>query len=173
MCFEATAVIITLTLLSQILELKAHSQTSAAIKSLLGLALKLARRINADGAERAVPLTYVHVCDWLRVRLGNRASVGGFVIEGGSAVGEFMRTGEPVRVIKRIGDDLIGATLKAKGRLVMCSEKVGVQAVLASIAQKTQRLKAASTKPARSRKASRASNARYPQRDLPKTRCCV
>ena len=133
--FEAAAVIISLTLLGQILELKARSQTSAAIKSLLGLAPKTARRVNADGTEEDVPLTHVHVGDSLRVRPGEKVPVDGVVIEGSSAVDESMLTGEPVPVTKRVGDKLIGATLNTNGALVMRSEKVGSQTVLASIVQ--------------------------------------
>ncbi|WP_310386286.1 heavy metal translocating P-type ATPase [Roseateles sp.] len=133
--FEAAAVIISLTLLGQVLELKARSQTSAAIKSLLGLAPKTARRINADGGEEDVPLAHVHVGDTLRVRPGEKVPVDGVVIEGSSAVDESMLTGEPMPVTKRIGDKLIGATLNTNGALVMRSEKVGAQTVLASIVQ--------------------------------------
>ena len=133
--FEAAAVIISLTLLGQILELKARSQTSAAIKSLLGLSPKTARRIDADGAEEDVPLNHVHVGDSLRVRPGEKVPVDGVVIEGSSAVDESMLTGEPVPVTKRVGDPLIGATLNTNGALVMRSEKVGSQTVLASIVQ--------------------------------------
>jgi len=131
--FEAAAVIISLTLLGQILELKARSQTSAAIKALLGLAPKTARRINADSSEEDVPLTHVHVGDRLRVRPGEKVPVDGVVLEGGSAVDESMLTGEPLPVSKRIGDKLIGATLNTSGALVMRSERVGSQTVLASI----------------------------------------
>ena len=133
--FEAAAVIISLTLLGQVLELKARSQTSAAIKSLLGLAPKTARRINADGSEEDVPLTHVHVGDTLRVRPGEKVPVDGIVIEGGSAVDESMLTGEPVPVTKRVGDKLIGATLNTNGALVLRAEKVGAQTVLSSIVQ--------------------------------------
>ena len=133
--FEAAAVIISLTLLGQILELKARSQTSAAIKSLLGLAPKTARRINTDGAEEDVPLTHVHVGDALRVRPGEKVPVDGVVTEGSSAVDESMLTGEPMPVTKRVGDKLIGATMNTSGALVMRSEKVGSQTVLASIVQ--------------------------------------
>ena len=133
--FEAAAVIISLTLLGQILELKARSQTSAAIKSLLGLAPKTARRINADGTEEDVPLTHVHVGDTLRVRPGEKVPVDGVVVEGASAVDESMLTGEPMPVTKRIGDKLIGATMNSNGALVMRSEKVGSQTVLASSVQ--------------------------------------
>ncbi|MBC7469421.1 MAG: copper-translocating P-type ATPase [Ramlibacter sp.] len=133
--FEAAAVIISLTLLGQILELKARSQTSAAIRSLLGLAPKTARRINADGTEEDVPLTHVHVGDMLRVRPGEKVPVDGAVVEGSSAVDESMLTGEPMPVTKRAGDSLIGATLNTSGALVMRSERVGSQTVLASIVQ--------------------------------------
>ncbi len=133
--FEAAAVIISLTLLGQILELKARSQTSAAIKSLLGLAPKTARRIQGDGSEEDVPLTHVHVGDSLRVRPGEKVPVDGVVLEGGSAVDESMLTGEPMPVSKRVGDPLIGATLNTSGALVMRADKVGSQTVLASIVQ--------------------------------------
>ncbi|MBC7698537.1 MAG: copper-translocating P-type ATPase [Bacteroidia bacterium] len=133
--FEAAAVIISLTLLGQILELKARSQTSAAIKSLLGLSPKTARRINADGKEEDVPLTHVHVGDMLRIRPGEKVPVDGIVTEGSSAVDESMLTGEPMPVSKGIGDKLIGATLNTNGAMVMRSEKVGSQTVLASIVQ--------------------------------------
>jgi Cu+-exporting ATPase len=123
--FEAAAVIISLTLLGQILELKARSQTSAAIKSLLGLAPKTARRIAADGSEEDVPLTHVHVGDLLRVRPGEKVPVDGVVVEGSSALDESMLTGEPLPVTKRPGDKLIGATLNTSGALVMRSEHVG------------------------------------------------
>ena len=133
--FEAAAVIISLTLLGQILELKARSQTSAAIKSLLGLAPKTARRIDAAGAEEDIPLAHVHVGDTLRVRPGEKVPVDGVVIEGSSAVDESMLTGEPLPVTKRPGDKLIGATLNTNGAIVMRSERVGSQTVLASIVQ--------------------------------------
>lgn len=133
--FEAAAVIISLTLLGQILELKARSQTSAAIKSLLGLSPKSARRINADGLEEDVPLTHVHVGDILRIRPGEKIPVDGVVTEGGSAVDESMLTGEPMPVTKGIGDKLIGATMNTNGALIMRSEKVGSQTVLAGIVQ--------------------------------------
>jgi len=133
--FEAAAVIISLTLLGQILELKARSQTSAAIKSLLGLAPKTARRIAADGSEADVPLTHVHVGDLLRVRPGEKVPVDGVVTEGASAVDESMLTGEPLPVSKRAGDKLIGATLNTSGALVMRSERVGAQTMLSQIVQ--------------------------------------
>jgi Cu+-exporting ATPase len=133
--FEAAAVIISLTLLGQILELKARSQTSVAIKSLLGLAPKTARRINADNTEEDIALTHVHVGDLLRVRPGEKVPVDGVVVEGSSAVDESMLTGEPMPVTKREADKLIGATLNTSGALVMRSQRVGSQTVLASIVQ--------------------------------------
>lgn len=133
--FEAAAVIISLTLLGQILELKARSQTSAAIKSLLGLSPKTARRINADGQEEDIPLTHVHLGDHLRVRPGEKVPVDGSVLEGESAVDESMLTGEPVPVMKRAGDSLIGATLNTHGSLVMEARKVGADTMLSQIVQ--------------------------------------
>lgn len=133
--FEAAAVIVSLTLLGQILELRARSQTSAAIKSLLGLAPKTARRINNDGTEEDVPLTHVHLGDTLRVRPGEKVPVDGVVLEGESALDESMLTGEPVPVTKRSGDKLIGATINTSGSLVMRAEKVGSQTMLSQIVQ--------------------------------------
>jgi Cu+-exporting ATPase len=133
--FEAAAVIISLTLLGQLLELKARSQTSAAIKSLLGLAPRTARRIEADGSESDVPLADVHVGDLLRIRPGEKVPVDGVVVEGRSAIDESMLTGEPIPVSKRPDDKVIGATLNTSGTLVMRSEKVGAQTVLAQIVQ--------------------------------------
>ena len=133
--FEAAAVIISLTLLGQMLELKARSQTSAAIKSLLGLAPKTARRIREDGTEEDVPLTHVHVGDLLRVRPGEKVPVDGIVTEGGSSVDESMLTGEPMPVAKRVGDKVIGATLNTSGALVMRSEHVGAATMLSQIVQ--------------------------------------
>lgn len=133
--FEASAVIISLTLFGQILELKARSKTSAAIKSLLGLAPKTARRIAADGTEEDVPLANVHVGDKLRVRPGEKVPVDGIVVEGSSALDESMLTGEPLPVTKRPGDKLIGATMNTSGALVMRSEHVGSATVLSQIVQ--------------------------------------
>ena len=137
--FEAAAVIISLTLLGQLLELKARSQTSAAIKSLLGLAPKTARRINPDGTEDDIPLTHVHAGDRLRVRPGEKVPVDGLVLEGESAVDESMLTGEPVPIMKHVGDSLIGATLNAHGSLVMQAQKVGSSTMLAQIVQMVAR----------------------------------
>ncbi len=133
--FEAAAVIISLTLLGQVLELKARSRASAAIKSLLGLAPKTARRIRDDGTEEDVLLAHVHVGDVLRIRPGEKVPVDGTVTEGASAVDESMLTGEPVPVTKRVGDRVIGATLNTTGALVMRSERVGAATVLAQIVQ--------------------------------------
>jgi Cu+-exporting ATPase len=133
--FEAAVVIVSLTLLGQILELKARSATSSAIRSLLGLAPKTARRIAADGGEEDIPLSHVHVGDALRVRPGEKVPVDGVVLEGTSAVDESMLTGEPLPVTKRAGDRLIGATLNTSGALVMRSERVGSQTMLSQIVQ--------------------------------------
>lgn len=137
--FEAAAVIISLTLLGQMLELKARSQTSAAIKSLLGLAPKTARRIKPDGLEEDIPLTHVHLGDHLRVRPGEKVPVDGTVLEGESAVDEAMLTGEPLPVTKRVGDTLIGATMNTHGSLVMQAQKVGADTMLSQIVQMVAR----------------------------------
>ena len=133
--FEAAAVIISLTLLGQVLELKARSRTSAAIRSLLGLAPKTARRIRPEGGEEDVPLSHVHVGDLLRVRPGEKIPVDGTVVDGSSAVDESMLTGEPLPVSKHPGERLIGATLNTSGALVMQAEKVGSATVLSQIVQ--------------------------------------
>ncbi len=133
--FEAAAVIISLTLLGQVLELKARSETGAAIKALLGLAPKTARRIRDDNSEEDIPLTHVHPGDRLRVRPGEKVPVDGVVLEGDSAVDESMLTGEPMPVSKTAGDRVIGATLNTSGALVMQAEKIGAQTVLAQIVQ--------------------------------------
>ncbi|MDX3893465.1 heavy metal translocating P-type ATPase [Pusillimonas sp.] len=133
--FEAAVVIISLTLFGQILELRARSQTSAAIKSLLGLAPKTARRINADGSEEDVPLTHVHEGDRLRVRPGEKVPVDGVVEDGASSLDESMLTGEPLPVSKRAGDKVIGATMNTSGSLIIRAEKVGSATVLSQIVQ--------------------------------------
>ena len=133
--FEAAATILSLTLLGQRLELKARSKTSAAIKSLLGLAPKTARRVNADSTEQDVPLADVKVGELLRVRPGEKVPVDGVVTEGASAVDESMLIGEPMSVAKGVGDKLIGATLNTRGAMVMRSQKVGAETVLAGIVQ--------------------------------------
>ena len=133
--FEAAAVIISLTLLGQVLELKARSQTSAAIKSLLGLAPKTARRLKSDGTDEDIPLASVHVGDLLRVRPGEKVPVDGVVTEGSSALDESMLTGEPLPVSKRAGDKVIGATMNTNGALVIKAERVGSATMLAQIVQ--------------------------------------
>ncbi|MFZ3208953.1 MAG: heavy metal translocating P-type ATPase [Geobacteraceae bacterium] len=131
--FEAAAVIITLVLLGQVLELKARSQTGAAIKALLGLAPKTARLIRDDGTEDDVPLGQVHPGDRLRVRPGEKVPVDGTVIEGASSVDEAMISGEAIPVEKVAGSRVIGATVNGTGSLIMRAEKVGAETVLAQI----------------------------------------
>ena len=133
--YEAAAIIVSLTLLGQLLELKARSSTSAALKALLGLAPKTARRLQQDGSEEDVPLTHVHVGDRLRVRPGEKVPVDGEVLEGRSAVDESMLTGEPMPVEKAPGTKVIGATINGTGSLVMRADRVGSDTVLAQIVQ--------------------------------------
>ncbi|HKR59074.1 MAG TPA: copper-translocating P-type ATPase, partial [Pyrinomonadaceae bacterium] len=133
--FEAAAVITTLVLLGQVLELKARSQTGAAIRALLGLAPKTAKRIRADGGEEDVPLSQVQVGDKLRVRPGEKLPVDGVVLEGSSAVDESMVTGEPLPVAKQAGDKVIGGTVNGTGMLVMEAQRVGSETLLAQIVQ--------------------------------------
>ncbi|MCY0916216.1 heavy metal translocating P-type ATPase [Massilia antarctica] len=133
--FESAAVIVSLTLFGQILELRARSQTSAAIKSLMGLSPKTARRILTDGTEEDVPLANVHIGDTLRVRPGEKVPVDGVVLDGESAVDESMLTGEPGPVTKRPQDKVIGATVNASGSLIIRADKIGSQTVLAQIVQ--------------------------------------
>ena len=131
--FEAAAVITTLILLGQVLELRARTRTGAAIKELLGLAPKTARRLRDDGGEEDVPLDAVAAGDRLRVRPGEKLPVDGVVLEGDSHVDESMVTGEPMPVAKRAGDRVIGATVNGTGGLVMRAEKVGAETLLARI----------------------------------------
>jgi P-type Cu+ transporter len=131
--FEAAAVIVTLILLGQVLELRARGETGAAIRQLLGLAPKTARRIESDGRDVDVPLDAVRVGDRLRIRPGEKIPVDGSVLEGSSNVDEALVTGEPLPVTKRAGDSLIGATLNGSGALVMRAEKVGSETLLARI----------------------------------------
>jgi len=133
--FEAAAVIVSLTLMGQVLELKARSQTSAAIRALLGLAPKTARRLKDDGTEEDVALTHVHVGDRLRVRPGEKVPVDGVVLEGRSSVDEAMITGEPMPVEKTQGDKVVGATMNGSGAFLMRAERVGAQTVLSQIVQ--------------------------------------
>ena len=131
--FEAAAVIVTLILLGQVLELRARSRTGAAIRQLLGLAPKTARRIAEDGSEADVALEDVQVGDRLRVRPGEKVPVDGEVLDGRSTVDESMVTGEPLAVAKAAGDALIGATVNGTGSLVMRAAKVGADTLLARI----------------------------------------
>jgi Cu+-exporting ATPase len=133
--FEAAAVIVTLILLGQVMELRARSQTGAAIKALLGLAPKTARKINADGSEEDIPLEQVKAGDRLRIRPGEKVPVDGVVIEGSSSIDESMISGEPIPVSKQAGDKLIGATVNATGSLIMEAEKVGSDTLLSRIVQ--------------------------------------
>ncbi len=131
--FEAAAVITALVLLGQVLELRARSRTGAAIKALLGMAAKTARRMNEDGTEEDIPLEHVHVGDRLRVRPGEKVPVDGAVLEGRSNVDESMVTGEPLPVEKQAGDRVIGSTINGTGALVIRAEKVGADTLLARI----------------------------------------
>lgn len=131
--FEASAVITTLVLLGQVLELRARSATGKAIRALLGLAPKEARRVNADGSEEDIPLEHVHVGDLLRIRPGEKVPVDGTVVEGHSSVDESMISGEPVPVEKLPGTKVTGATVNGTGSLVMRAERVGRDTMLSQI----------------------------------------
>ncbi|MBU4034524.1 MAG: copper-translocating P-type ATPase, partial [Proteobacteria bacterium] len=131
--FEAAAVIVTLILLGQVLELQARSRTGAAIKALLGLAPKTARKVFDDGREEDIPLEHVQVGDRLRVRPGEKVPVDGVVLEGTSNVDESMISGEPMPVSKKSGDPMVGATVNSTGSLVMQAERVGSDTMLAQI----------------------------------------
>ena len=133
--FEAAAVIVTLVLLGQVLELRARGRTSAAIQQLLQLAPSTARRVRADGNDEDVPLEHVHPGDHLRVRPGEKVPVDGVVLSGGSAVDESMVTGEAVPVHKQAGDHVVGGTVNGAGSFVMRAEKVGADTLLARIVQ--------------------------------------
>ena len=133
--FEAAAVITTLVLLGQVLELRARSQTGQAIKALLGLSPKTAKRVNHDGNEEDVPLDHVHVGDRLRVRPGEKIPVDGVVLEGSSAVDESMISGEPIPVEKGPSDRVVGGTVNGRGAFVMRAERVGSETLLAQIVQ--------------------------------------
>jgi Cu+-exporting ATPase len=133
--FEAAAVITTLVLLGQVLELKARSSTSAALRALLGLAPKTARRISRERTEEDVPLDQVIKGDHLRVRPGEKIPVDGVVLEGSSAIDESMVTGESIPVEKHAGDRVIGATVNGTGSLVMQAERVGSETLLSQIVQ--------------------------------------
>lgn len=134
--FEAAAVIVTLILLGQVLELNARSQAGAAMKALLGLAPKTARRIEKNGTERDVPLDHIHPGDKLRVRPGEKIPVDGIVLEGRSSIDESMITGEPIPVEKKAGDNVIGATVNGRGSLMIEAQKVGAETLLSQIIQR-------------------------------------
>jgi Cu+-exporting ATPase len=131
--FEAAAVIVTLVLLGQVLELRARRRTGAAIRTLLGLAPKTARRVKADGSEQDVPLADVQVGDRLRVRPGEKVPTDGTLTEGTSSIDESLLTGEPLPVQKHPGDPVIGGTLNTTGSFLMTATQVGSQTVLARI----------------------------------------
>jgi Cu+-exporting ATPase len=131
--FEPAAVIVVLVLLGQVLELRARSRTGAAIRSLLGLAPKTARRTEADGTEHDVPLADVHVGDRLRVRPGERIPVDGVVLEGNGVVDESMVTGEPIPLEKTASAALTGGTVNTTGTFLMRAERVGADTLLAQI----------------------------------------
>jgi len=133
--FEAAAVITALVLLGQVLELRARSQTNAAIKLLLGLAPKTARIVRDNGTEEDIPMEQVKVGDILRVRPGEKIPVDGTVQDGASNVDESMVTGEPVPVEKTPGEKLIGATINGTGSLLMRADRVGADTLLAQIVQ--------------------------------------
>jgi len=133
--FEASAVIIALVFLGQILELRARERTGSAIKALLDLAPKTARRINPDGSESDVPLENILTGDKLRVRPGESVPVDGSVLDGHSAIDESMISGEPLPVGKEMGDALTGGTLNGTGALVMTAERVGGDTMLAKIVE--------------------------------------
>ncbi|MFO7286420.1 MAG: copper-translocating P-type ATPase [Gammaproteobacteria bacterium] len=133
--FEAAAVIVTLVLLGQVLELRARSRTGSAIRALLGLAPKTARRVNADGSEEDVPREHIVPGDRLRVRPGEKVPVDGRVLSGRSAVDESMLTGEPIPVEKREGDALVAGSVNGTGTLIMVAERVGSETLLAQIVE--------------------------------------
>jgi P-type Cu+ transporter len=133
--FEAAAVITTLVLLGQVLEIRARERTSGAIKALLGLAPRTARRVREDGSDEEVPLEAIAVGDRLRVRPGDKIPVDGVVLEGHSTVDESMLTGEPVPVEKNPGDPVTGGTLNQSGSFIFRAERIGSDTVLARIVQ--------------------------------------
>ena len=131
--FEPAAVIVVLVLLGQVLELRARSRTSSAIRNLLGLAPKTARRIETDGSDRDVPLNEVHVGDRLRIRPGERVPVDGVVLEGRTTIDESMVTGEPIPVEKEPDGQVTGGTINGTGTFTMRAERVGADTLLAQI----------------------------------------
>ena len=131
--FEPAAVIVVLVLLGQVLELRARSRTGAAIRNLLGLAPKTARKISADGSEEDIPIEHVQVGDRLRVRPGERIPVDGVVLEGATTLDESMVTGEPIPVEKTVGTKVTGGTVNGTGTVLMAAERVGKDTLLAQI----------------------------------------
>lgn len=131
--FEVASAIVALVLLGEWLELRARGRTSAAIRQLLGLAPKTARRVNSDGTEEDVPLGHVHAGHQLRVRPGEKIPVDGRVLEGRSSIDESMLTGEPMPVDKSVGDRVVGATINQTGTLVISAERVGAESLLSQI----------------------------------------
>lgn len=133
--FEPAAVIVTLVLLGQVLELRARSQTGAAIRSLLGLAPKTARRLRPDGTDEEVEIDAILIGDKLRVRPGEKIPVDGLVASGTSSVDESMVTGEPIPVMKEVGSKVVAATINGTGALVVTAEKIGKDTLLSQIIQ--------------------------------------
>ena len=133
--FEAAAVIVTLVLLGQVMELRAREGTGKAIRALLDLAAKTARIIRDDGSEEEIPLEHVSVGDRVRVRPGEKVPVDGLVISGHSAIDESMITGEPVPVEKVEGDSITGATINGTGSLIIEAKRVGSDTMLAQIVE--------------------------------------
>ncbi len=131
--FEVAAVITALVLLGQVLELRARSSTNAAIRDLLGMAPKTARRVNADGSEEDIPLAEVKIDDHLRIRPGEKVPVDGVVVDGNSSIDESMITGEPIPVEKTAGERVIGATVNGTGSLIMKAQRIGSETLLAQI----------------------------------------
>ncbi len=131
--FEAAAVIVTLVLLGQVLELKARSRTGSAIKALLGLSPKTARILREDGKEEEIPLSEIKIGDRVRVRPGEKIPVDGVILEGSSSVDESMMTGESIPIEKHKGDRIIGATLNGHGSMILQADKVGADTLLSRI----------------------------------------
>jgi Cu+-exporting ATPase len=131
--FEAAALITVLVLLGQVLELRARSSTSQAIKALLGMAPKTARRVSADGAEEDIPLTQVHVGDHLRIRPGEKVPVDGVILEGKTSIDESLISGEPIPATKVEGSNVVGGSVNQNGTFIMEAQKVGSQTLLAQI----------------------------------------